>query len=80
MMPEPPCTATANPLGALETLEEVQSLRAENVDLKRELLDKIRGNSKFVSGYDSNFLRIYNRGLFRLSHLSRPIPGHALHI
>jgi len=50
MMPEPPSTAPANPLGALETLEEIRSLRAENVDLKRELLDKIRGNSKFVSG------------------------------
>eukprot|EP00959_Pyramimonas_sp_CCMP1952_P230186 4812439-Pyramimonas_sp.AAC.1 len=47
----PPSTA---PAGAAELqfpgMQEMQALREENDHLKRELLDKMRGHNKFISG------------------------------
>eukprot|EP00240_Pyramimonas_obovata_P000970 CAMPEP_0118930720 /NCGR_PEP_ID=MMETSP1169-20130426/7312_1 /TAXON_ID=36882 /ORGANISM="Pyramimonas obovata, Strain CCMP722" /LENGTH=539 /DNA_ID=CAMNT_0006873119 /DNA_START=169 /DNA_END=1788 /DNA_ORIENTATION=+ len=54
---EPPSTAPASntgegPLATLQFpgVQEMQALREENENLKRELLDKMRGHNKFISG------------------------------
>ena len=48
----PPATAPDGSTGELQFpgLQELQALREENENLKRELLDKMRGHNKFISG------------------------------